>query len=133
MESIFPKVLYKLTTDENELKILQEALEQSRLLTELQQVKNQQKLKQGRKISQAEADQRNIVEEAEEATLKNEAIETEGFCKRRGGSKARRSCFGKRKTTGFIEIPDEATRNDTEAESTSASLDEEEKSALLCH
>ena len=67
-----------MTTDENELKIFQEALEQSRLLTELQQVKNQQKLKQGRKISQAEADQRNIVEEAEEATLKNEAIETEG-------------------------------------------------------
>lgn len=75
LESIFPKVLYKLTTDETELKILQEALEQSKLLTELQQVRNQQKLRQGRRVSQAEADQRNIFEEAEEATLKNEAIE----------------------------------------------------------
>lgn len=70
LESIFPKVLYKLTTDETELKILQEALEQSKLLTELQQVRNQQKLRQGRRVSQAEADQRNIFEEAEEATLK---------------------------------------------------------------
>ncbi|MGO3792350.1 MAG: AAA family ATPase, partial [Enterococcus gilvus] len=53
LESIFPKVLYKLTTDETELKILQEALEQSILLTELQQVKNQKKLTKGRKISQS--------------------------------------------------------------------------------
>ena len=127
LESIFPKVLYKLTTDENELKILQEALEQSRLLTELQQVKNQQKLKQGRKISQAEADQRNIVEEAEEATLKNEAIETEGSVENEEEAKPEEVVSEKEKQPDSIEIPDEATRNDTEAESTSASLDEEEK------
>lgn len=127
LESIFPKVLYKLTTDENELKILQEALEQSRLLTELQQVKNQQKLKQGRKISQAEADQRNIVEEAEEATLKNEAIETEGSVENEEEAKPEEVVSEKEKQPDSIEIPDEATRNDTEAESTSASLYEEEK------
>lgn len=127
LESIFPKVLYKLTTDENELKILQDALEQSRLLTELQQVKNQQKLKQGRKISQAEADQRNIVEEAEEATLKNEAIETEGSVENEEEVKSEEVASEKEKQPDSIEIPDDATRNDTEAESTSASLDEEEK------
>ena len=127
LESIFPKVLYKLTTDENELKILQDALEQSRLLTELQQVKNQQKLKQGRKISQAEADQRNIVEEAEEATLKNEAIETEGSVENEAEVKSEEVASEKEKQPDSIEIPDDATRNDTEAESTSASLDEEEK------
>lgn len=127
LESIFPKVLYKLTTDENELKILQDALEQSRLLTELQQVKNQQKLKQGRKISQAEADQRNIVEEAEEATLKNEAIETEGSVENEEEAKPEEVVSEKEKQPDSIEIPDDATRNDTEAESTSASLDEEEK------
>lgn len=126
LESIFPKVLYKLTTDETELKILQDALEQSRLLTELQQVKNQQKFNQGRKISQAEADQRNILEEAENATLKSEIFETETSTENED-SDLTEEASNNEKQPEAATIDDEATRSDSEAESTSASLDEEEK------
>lgn len=126
LESIFPKVLYKLTTDETELQILQEALEHSRLLTELQQVKNQQKLKQGRKISQAEADQRNILEEAEEATLKNEATEANASTENEE-TKLEEATSEKDKPSEPLTIPEEANRNADEGESTSASIDEEDK------
>ena len=126
LESIFPKVLYKLTTDETELQILQEALEQSRLLTELQQVKNQQKLKQGRKISQAEADQRNILEEAEEATLKNEATEANASTENEE-TKLEEATSEKDKQPEALTIPEEVSKNANEGESTSASIDEEDK------
>lgn len=126
LESIFPKVLYKLTTDETELQILQEALEHSRLLTELQQVKNQQKLKQGRKISQAEADQRNILEEAEEATLKNEATEANSSTENEE-TKLEEAASEKDKQPEALTIPEEVNRNADEGESTSASIDEEDK------
>ena len=126
LESIFPKVLYKLTTDETELKILQEALEQSKLLTELQQVRNQQKLRQGRRISQAEADQRNIFEEAEEATLKNEAIETDDATENKE-TKIEEAAEKEKTKTEAATISDEAERGESEAESTNASVDEEDK------
>lgn len=126
LESIFPKVLYKLTTDETELKILQEALEQSKLLTELQQVRNLQKLRQGRRISQAEADQRNIFEEAEEATLKNEAIETDDATENKE-TKIEEAAEKEKTKAEATTISDEAERGESEAESTSASVDEEDK------
>lgn len=126
LESIFPKVLYKLTTDETELKILQEALEQSKLLTELQQVRNQQKLRQGRRVSQAEADQRNIFEEAEEATLKNEAIETDDATENKE-TKIEEAAEKEKTKAEAATISDEAERGESEAESTSASVDEEDK------
>lgn len=126
LESIFPKVLYKLTTDETELKILQEALEQSKLLTELQQVRNLQKLRQGRRISQAEADQRNIFEEAEEATLKNEAIETDDATENKE-TKIEEAAEKEKTKAEAATISDEAERGESEAESTSASVDEEDK------
>lgn len=126
LESIFPKVLYKLTTDETELKILQEALEQSKLLTELQQVRNQQKLRQGRRISQAEADQRNIFEEAEEATLKNEAIEMDDVTENKE-TKIEEAAEKEKTKAEAATISDEAERGESEAESTSASVDEEDK------
>ncbi|MGM0239648.1 AAA family ATPase [Enterococcus sp. AZ103] len=71
LESLYPKVLYKLTTDELELTILTDTLESSGLIAQLQQIKNQQKLNHvsGRKISQAEAEKRNITAESEEANL----------------------------------------------------------------
>lgn len=126
LESIFPKVLYKLTTDETELKILQEALEQSKLLTELQQVRNQQKLRQGRRVSQAEADQRNIFEEAEEATLKNEAIEMDDATENKE-TKIEEAAEKEKTKAEAATISDEAERGESEAESTSASVDEEDK------
>lgn len=77
LDAIFVKVLYKLTTDEDELAILEAALEQSGLLTDLRQLFLNKPLEafkkqeiQGRKISQEEADQRNIMEEAP-SLLKN--------------------------------------------------------------
>lgn len=127
LESIFPKVLYKLTTDETELKILQEALEQSKLLTELQQVKNQQKLQQGRRISQAEADQRNIFEEAEEATLKSEAVETDAPTENQETKVEEVETEKEKKQLEAATISDDAERGDAEAESTTGSIDEEEK------
>ena len=127
LESIFPKVLYKLTTDETELKILQEALEQSKLLTELQQVKNQKKLQQGRRISQAEADQRNIFEEAEEAALKSEAVETDAPTENQETKVEEVESEKEKKQPEAATISDDAERGDAEAESTTASINEEEK------
>lgn len=126
LESIFPKVLYKLTTDETELKILQEALEQSRLLTELQQVKNQKKLTKGRKISQSEAEQRNILEEAEEATLTSEPTET-SLPKEPEIEEAEERASIEKEQPEAGTIAEEAERENTQAQSTTASMDEEEK------
>ncbi|EOH81655.1 AAA family ATPase [Enterococcus malodoratus] len=126
LESIFPKVLYKLTTDETELKILQDALEQSKLLTALQQVKNQQKLRQGRRISQDEADLRNITEESEEATLKSEAQDA-GSSTAPETIETEEATPEKTKQPEAASISDEAERSDADAQSQSASVDEEDK------
>lgn len=126
LESIFPKVLYKLTTDETELKILQDALEQSKLLTALQQVKNQQKLRQGRRISQDEADLRNITEESEEATLKSEAQDA-GSSTAPETIETEEATPEKKKQPEAASISDEAERSDADAQSQSASIDEEDK------
>lgn len=77
LESIFPKVLYKLTTDENELSILSNALDDSGLLVELQQIKSKAIIyeNKGRVISADEADERNITQDAEHATLVGEPTE----------------------------------------------------------
>lgn len=77
LESMFPKVLYKLTTDENELAILSNALDDSGLLVELQQIKSKAILyeNKGRVLSAEEADKRNITQDAEKATLTGETIE----------------------------------------------------------
>lgn len=77
LESIFPKVLYKLTTDENELSILSNALDDSGLLVELQQIKSKAIIyeNKGRVISADEADERNITQDAEHATLIGEPTE----------------------------------------------------------
>lgn len=77
LESIFPKVLYKLTTDENELSILSNALDDSGLLVELQQIKSKAIIyeNKGRVISADEADERNITQDAEHATLVGELTE----------------------------------------------------------
>ncbi|MDT2702245.1 AAA family ATPase [Enterococcus dongliensis] len=126
LESMFPKVLYKLTTDETELQILQTALEQSGFLRELQQVKNQQKLQQGRKISQAEADRRNIVEEAESATLKNESL-AEDQEKENAATETIESASAEEKNKEPLDIPTEGKTSASEAKSTTASLAEEDK------
>lgn len=126
LESIFPKVLYKLTTDETELKILQDALEQSKLLTALQQVKNQQKLRQGRRISQDEADLRNITEESEEATLKSEAQDA-GSSTTPETIETEEATPEETKQPEAASISDEAERSDADAQSQSASIDEEDK------
>lgn len=74
LQSIYPKVLYKITTDENELKLLIEALDDSKLLFELQGLvnKNAGDRNRGRKISKEEAKERNITQDSEEATLVGE-------------------------------------------------------------
>ncbi|KAF1296090.1 hypothetical protein BAU15_12485 [Enterococcus sp. JM4C] len=81
LETIYPKVFYKLTTDPDELAILEQALEESGYLTELlmllqknplQEFKGEKPKISGRKISAAEADLRNIDQtEEEEASLVN--------------------------------------------------------------
>lgn len=81
-DSLYPKVLYKLTTDPSELHLLEEALAASKLLTELRILINSQPLSAfknrhlGRRLSQEEADARNIMEEGP-ATLKSDAVTTE--------------------------------------------------------
>lgn len=83
LQSIFPKVLYKLTTDPNELTILTTALEESGYLADLRLLMTNQPLKEfkksqvrGRKISQEEADERGITEEAEPETILGTTDET---------------------------------------------------------
>ena len=77
LQSIYPKVLYKLSTDPDELAILEQALSESGLLLELQdilrkekwgypQIKPQSEHAKGRIISAEEANERNITEDAEE-------------------------------------------------------------------
>lgn len=74
-ESIYPKVLYKLTTDPDELKILEQVLETSGLLSELIAIVSGRQLRAfrdqqaGRRLSKEEAAARNITEEAENGTL----------------------------------------------------------------
>lgn len=73
LDSLYPKVLYKITTDENELKLLEDILENSGLLFELQGILSQEKLgaledrekARGRIISKEEAEARGIIEVAE--------------------------------------------------------------------
>ncbi|KAF1302518.1 MULTISPECIES: AAA family ATPase [Enterococcus] len=72
LQTIYPKVLYKVTTDPNELTLLQNALAESELLDQLRQlltsqplIKYKKEAVRGRKISQEEADQRNIPESEE--------------------------------------------------------------------
>lgn len=65
LDTLAVKVLYKLTTDPDELRLLQEALDQSELLLELRRLYQGQKMShrqpiQGRIVSAEEADVRNI-------------------------------------------------------------------------
>ncbi|RCN86076.1 VWA domain-containing protein [Enterococcus faecium] len=73
LQSIYPKVLYKLSTDSDELAILEQALSDSGLLLELQDILRKEKWghpqsehTKGRTISAEEANERNITENAEE-------------------------------------------------------------------
>ncbi|HAQ4564029.1 TPA: AAA domain-containing protein [Enterococcus faecium] len=73
LQSIYPKVLYKLSTDSGELAILEQALSDSGLLLELQDILRKEKWghpqsehTKGRTISAEEANERNITENAEE-------------------------------------------------------------------
>lgn len=67
LATIYPKVLYKLTTEPSELSLLEGALEKSGLLKDLSawyHGRSLQAFKEGRHLSQAEADARNITEES---------------------------------------------------------------------
>ncbi|HFM8899163.1 TPA: AAA family ATPase [Enterococcus faecium] len=73
LQSIYPKILYKLSTDSDELAILEQALSDSGLLLELQDILRKEKWghpqsehTKGRTISAEEANERNITENAEE-------------------------------------------------------------------
>ena len=87
-QSIYPKVLYKLTTVPEELEILTQALEQSGLLEELRELLRQIKWgrlseeasrNRGRILNDEEADGRNIDQLAEEtlSLMENESPEIE--------------------------------------------------------
>lgn len=87
-QSIYPKVLYKLTTVPEELEILTQALEQSELLEELRELLRQIKWgrlseeasrNRGRILNDEEADERNIDQLAEEtlSLMENESPEIE--------------------------------------------------------
>lgn len=76
LKTLYPKVLYKLTTEPTELKILEETLSSSSLLKDLSSWyygRPLQGYKQGRRLNQEEAAARNITEEA--VTLVSEAAE----------------------------------------------------------
>ena len=88
LESLYPKVLYKLTTDPEELKILIQRLEDSGLLEELRTLIQLQKWgkpsevqtsARGRVLTAEEADQRNIdqLEETFSLSESEKKIETE--------------------------------------------------------
>lgn len=88
LESLYPKVLYKLTTDPEELKILIQRLEDSGLLEELRTLIQLQKWgkpsevqtsARGRVLTAEEADQRNIdqLEETFSLSESEKRIETE--------------------------------------------------------
>ncbi|EML6784093.1 TPA: AAA family ATPase [Enterococcus faecium] len=73
LQSIYPKVLYKLSTDSDELAILEQALSDSGLLLELQDILRKEKWghpqsehTKERTISAEETNERNITENAEE-------------------------------------------------------------------
>lgn len=87
-QSIYPKVLYKLTTVPEELEILTQALEQSGLLEELRELLRQIKWgrlseeasrNRGRILNDEEADERNIDQLAEQtlSLMENESPEIE--------------------------------------------------------
>ncbi|EOS7925065.1 AAA family ATPase [Enterococcus hirae] len=87
-QSIYPKVLYKLTTVPEELEILTQALEQSGLLEELRELLRQIKWgrlseeasrNRGRILNDEEADERNIDQLAEKtlSLMENESPEIE--------------------------------------------------------
>ncbi|MGM0124277.1 hypothetical protein IGI37_001651 [Enterococcus sp. AZ194] len=82
LETIYPKVFYKLSTDPDELMILEQALEESGLLSELQVLLQKKPLKDflkeeqhisGRKLSAEEADRRNIEDPTEENRVEGES------------------------------------------------------------
>ncbi|MBO1307267.1 AAA family ATPase [Enterococcus sp. 669A] len=128
LESLYPKVLYKLTTDENELSILINALDDSNLLVDLQQVESKaiiQKNK-GRKISAEEADQRNITQEAENATLKVEAVEAESEDAPEVEAEEEKSESSQPKSSK-VEKTEETQRNTSDGKSDSAKMSDEEK------
>ncbi|EOH89778.1 AAA family ATPase [Enterococcus villorum] len=86
LESIYPKVLYKLTTDQEELTILTQALADSGLLEELRELlriikwghpSDQKKRIQGRILSEAQAQERNIDQVADETFSLMEKEKTE--------------------------------------------------------
>ncbi|PQD38097.1 MULTISPECIES: AAA family ATPase [Enterococcus] len=88
LESLYPKVLYKLTTDPEELKILIQRLEDSGLLEELRTLIQLQKWgkpsevqtsARGRVLTAEEADQRNVdqLEETFSLSESEKKIETE--------------------------------------------------------
>lgn len=67
LKTLYPKVLYKLTTEPVELKILEDALATSSFLKDLSSWFHGRPLqshKQGRRLTQVEAEARNITEEA---------------------------------------------------------------------
>lgn len=128
LSSLYPKVIFKLTTDETEIKILEEALENSGLLLKLQQIKNQAKIQQaeGRRLSQEEADQRNITEEAEKATLKNQPAEASSEEDEKEAPKEDAETAEAQKKSDPLPTTPEQT-SQSAAQSTEASISEEEK------
>ncbi|MGG5358518.1 MULTISPECIES: AAA family ATPase [unclassified Enterococcus] len=75
LQSIYPKVLYKLTTDPDELTLLTQALDDSGLLVQLRELLVNEKANrraqkaQARRISSDEAAQRGIEDESEHSNL----------------------------------------------------------------
>lgn len=75
LQSIYPKVLYKLTTDPDELELLKQALDDAGLLVQLRELLVNEKAErraqnvQGRRISGQEAEQRGIEEESDHSKL----------------------------------------------------------------
>ena len=128
LESLYPKVLYKLTTDENELSILTNALDDSNLLVDLQQVESKAILQKnkGRVISAEEADQRNITQEAEHATLKGEALEAESEDAPEVEAEEEKS-ESPQPESSKVEETDETQRSTSDGKSESVKMSEEEK------
>jgi MoxR-like ATPase len=81
LQSIYPKVLYKLTTDPDELELLKQALDDAGLLVQLRELLVNEKADrraqnvQGRRISGQEAEQRGIEEESDHSKLSGPELE----------------------------------------------------------
>ncbi|MGM0212794.1 AAA family ATPase [Enterococcus sp. AZ109] len=128
LESLYPKVLYKLTTDENELSILTTALDDSKLLVDLQQVESKEIIQKnkGRIISGEEADKRNITQESEHTTLKGEAMEEEATNSPDSKSEVEQEQPTQTKSSQVKEM-DDTQRNTSDGKSDSVKMSEEEK------